>query len=189
MSCKRNIVIAGLLFVILCCTACADKQKENPYGDTVAALGDEDAYAFLEMDYEQYVMVTSDGIYDEGTESQASTYCTVYYYGDGAVKNLGMIMSAGTAYPISFSKDGIFVESGHSVEKYAISEKDNTLYLEKGVYEIYDASGNSTYTCATDENETESTEEEYQALLEECGESQIIHFSYGSDGCLNEIRE
>ena len=33
----------------------------------------------------------------------------------------------------------------------------------------------------------ESDEEEYQKIVEEYGESQVIHFSYGADGCVNEI--
>ena len=95
------------------------KEKENPYGATVAELGDEDAYAFLDMDYKNYVMVTSDGLYDAGIERQAAIYCTVYYYG----------------------------------------------------------------------KEAESNEEEYEKMAEEYGGSQVIHFSYGADGCINEIIE
>ena len=96
-------------------------------------------------------------------------------------------MSDGTAYPISFSKDGIFAASGHGIEKYAISEKDNELYLKKAVYIEYDENGNERYTSVTDGKEAESNEEEYEKLTEEYGESQVIHFSYGADGCVNEI--
>lgn len=186
---KTKTAIAGLLIMAMCLAACAHKQKENPYGPVVEKLGDEDAYAFLDMDYKNYVMVTSDGLYDTGTESQGAIYCTVYYYGkDGAV-NLRTIMSDGTAYPISFSGDGIFAASGHGIEKYAISEKDNQLYLKKAAYVAYDEDGNEHYTSVTDGKEMNSSEEEYEELAEEYRESQIIHFSYGADGCVNEIIE
>lgn len=190
MNHKKKAVITGLVIMVLCLTSCKGKEKEeNPYGPQVGKLGDEEAYAFLDMDYKDYVMVSSDGVYDTGTEQQAAIYCTVYYYGNDEIVSLGTIMSDGTAYPISFSKNGIFAASGHHVEKYGISEKDLELYVKKGVYIEYDENGNEHYTAVTDGEKTESNEEEYQKMTEEYGESQVIHFSYGSDGCVNEIME
>lgn len=185
---KRYFIIPILIMMIMavCLTACG-KQAENLYGPTIAGLGDDDAYAFLVMDYKYNVMVTSDMLYDAGTERQAAVYCDVYYYTGGEAKNLGTIMSNGTAYPISFSKDGIFVSSGHSIEKYAISEKEGILYLEKGVYVEFDENGNEHYTCVLGGEETESTEQEFMEMTEEYASSQVIHFAYGAADCLNEI--
>lgn len=187
MNHKKKMVITGLMIISICVTACGYKEKDNPYGSVVAKLGDEDAYAFLDMDYKNYVMVSSSGVYDAEIERQASIECSVYYYMEDEAVNLGTITSDGTAYPISFSKDGIFAASGHRIEKYAISEKDKELYLKKGVYVAYDENGDEHYTSVADGKETESNEEEYQKLVEEYGESQVIHFSYGADGCINEI--
>lgn len=184
---KKGIAIICLTLMIICLTACGGKQPENPYGDIVAGLGDNTTYAFLVMDYKNNVLVTSDLIYDEGSEKQASIVCDVYYSVNGEAKKLGTIMSDGTAYPISFSESGIFAGSGHSVEKYAISEKEGRLFLEKGVYERFDENGNAFYITASDGAETESTEEEYRKLLEEYAASQIVHFSYGASGSVNEL--
>ncbi|HHV12810.1 MAG TPA: hypothetical protein GXX75_21280 [Clostridiales bacterium] len=189
MDNNKRITAIGLALIIMGLTACSQKQMDNPYGNIVAGLGDNAAYAFLEMDYKYNVMVTSDGIYDEGEESQAAIYCDVYYYTGGEVKKLGTIMSDGTAYPVSFSKDGIFVASGHSVGKYVISEKEGILSLEKGVYEKFDSFGNPSYTIIANGIEMESTESEYQEMQKEYAASQIIHFSYGSNGSINEIRK
>ena len=41
----------------------------------------------------------------------------------------------------------------------------------------------------TDGKEAESNEEEYEKMVEEYSRSQVIHFSYGADGCINEIIE
>ena len=60
---KKKTVITGLMVIVMCLGACGHKQKENPYGPLVEKLGDEEAYAFLDMDYKNYVMVTSDGVY------------------------------------------------------------------------------------------------------------------------------
>lgn len=187
MNKKKYFIMLTLIIMALCLAACG-RKVENPYGPTVAGLGDDDAYAFLEMDYKYYVMVTSDMLYDTGTEKQASIICDVYYYTDGEAKNLGSISSDGTAYPISFSEDGIYVASGHRVEKYGISEKDGTLYLEKGVYVTFDENGNEYYTSVLNGEETTSTGEEFMQMTEEYAASQTIHFAYGaSDECLNHI--
>ncbi len=187
MDSKIKLILAGFIFISICVMACGKKQVENPYGNLVGSLSDEEAYAFLVMDYDNNVMVTSDMIYDAGTERQASTYCDLYYYSSGEAKNIGSIMSEGTAYPLSFSENGIFAASGHSIEKYMISERDGLLYMEKGIYETFDESGKVSYTKIEDGNETSSTEKEYQELQNEYSESQIIHFSYGASGCVNEI--
>lgn len=192
MNSKKSLILAGLIFIGIYVAACGKKQVENPYGNIINSLSDEEAYAFLVMDNDYNVMVTSDMLYDEGEEKQAAIYCDVYYCVAGEAKKTGSIMSAGTAYPLSFSENGIFAASGHSIEKYAISEQDGLLYLEKGVYENFDESGNVSYTSITSmENgkEVPSTEKEYQELLNEYSESQIIHFSYGASGCVNEIRK
>lgn len=186
MNKTKYFFMSALIIMMIFLTACG-KQVENPYGTTVAGLGDDDAYAFLVMDYKYNVMLTSDMLYDAGIEKQAAIYCDIYYYTDGEAKNLGTIMSDGTAYPLSFTKDGIFAASGHSIEKYAVSEKDGTLYLEKGVYINYDENGNESYTCILNGEETESTEQEFMDMTEEYTSSQVIHFAYGAADCLNEI--
>lgn len=186
MTKQKYFTLLALCFLAVCLAACG-RKTENPYGPTVAGLGDDDAYAFLEMDYKNYVMVSSDLLYDAGTEKQAAVYCDVYYYTNDEPKNLGTILSDGTAYPISFSKDGIYAASGHSVEKYAISEKDGALYLKKGVYVTYDENGGEYYTCVLGGEERESTEQEFMELSEEYAASQVIHFAYGAADCLNEL--
>jgi len=183
MNRKRKIVLFVAALMVLCFMGCG-KNEENPYGAMVSELGDNDAYALLEMDYKYNVLVTSDMLYDEGNEKQAAIDCNIYYYAGNEVKSLGSIISNGTAYPVTFSKDGIFAASGHHVEKYAVSEKDGTLYLSEAVYEKFDENGNEYYT---DQNGEAATEQEYLALTEEYSKSQIVHFAYGASDCVNEF--
>lgn len=164
-------------------------ESENSiYGNSIAGLGDKGTYAFLEMDYNYMVLLTSDLIYNEGTEQQAAFYCDVYYYVDDETKKLGTIMGDGTAYPITFTTDGIYAASGHKIEKYAISE-EGTLYLEKGVYEQFDEDGNVQYISIIGKQERESIEQEYLEMVNEYGRSQIVHFSYGAEDSVNEFHE
>lgn len=141
----------------------------------------------MDMNYKYMVLLTSNLIYDEGSEKQASVYCDIYYPVAGEAKKLGTITSDGTAYPITFSKDAIFVASGHGTEKYAITE-DGILYLEKGVYEQFDEAGNAKYTAVIRGKESELTEQEYQRE-DEYDRSQIVHFSYGAEDSVNEYLE
>ena len=57
-----------------------------------------------------------------------------------------IIESFGTAYPISYDKTGIYAASGHEVQRFGINEKDGSLVLEEGVYEIIDENGNPTFS-------------------------------------------
>jgi len=188
MDSRKRLIIAGIVFFSMCLMACGKRQVDNAsaYGNIVGSLGDEKAYAFLVMNTDCNVLVTSDLVYDAGGESQASICCDVYYYFDGEAKNLGSINSGGTAYPVCFSEDGIFSAGGHSVQKYTVSEKDGILHLV-GMLESFDEDGNASYTRFVDSEEENSSEEEYQKLWEEYTSAQIVHFSYGSNGCLNEI--
>lgn len=197
---KRKIMkLIGIAFLTLCiltivitaaCCIWTDSAKkyqknENLYENTITQLGDSDAYAILDMDYNYNVLLTSDLLYDEGTEQQASICCNVYYYVGNEAKMLGTVMSDGTAYPITFTMDGIYAASGHKVEKYTISE-DGILYLQKGIYEQFDEKGNASYNSMINGNESESTEQQYQDMLQEYGESQIIHFTYDKNEAVNE---
>lgn len=190
MKNRWSVLRIIILSVCLCCfsAGCGNKQNNEVYGSILSGLGDNDAYAFLDMDYKNNVLVTTDMPYDEGAENQAAIYCNVYYAIGDSAGNPGTIMSGGTAYPLKFTKSGIYTASGHSVEKYMISEKDFSLILDIGVYEIFDESGKVTYKSEKNGVEKDITESEYQKMLEEYGSAQIIHFSYGADGSMNEYR-
>lgn len=188
MKNKKILLIISLIIVTMCLTACGNKKEENPYGTVIAGLGDDDAYAVLVMDHPYHVLVTSDLLYDAGIEKQAAAYCDVYYYQDSEAKKLGTVTSAGTAYPIAFSKDGIYAASGSSIEKYVISG-EGALVLEMGIYIKYDENGNESYSCMTNGKESDSTEQAYLELSREYASAQVVHFAYGAADCLNELME
>jgi hypothetical protein len=53
------------------------------------------------------------------------------------VKNIGKLESMGTAYPISYDKNGIYVTFGNP-ECYEIDEKEGELTLAEGIDEQSD---------------------------------------------------
>lgn len=161
------------------------EAENNLYERVIAGLGDKEAYALLDMKYDYMVLLITDMVYDEQNEKQAAIDCDVYYPVDGEVKKIGTIMSSGTAYPITFTNDGVFSASGHSVEKYVISDEEE-LYLEKSVRERFTETGEVTYVCMTGGQEEKIAEQEYQAMVEEYGRSQSVHFSYDAASSVNE---
>ena len=167
-------------------SASGQAADSSIYGKIVADLGDTEAYALLHMEYEHYVLLTSDMIYDGGEEKQAAMGCDVYYAAEHGASLIGTILSDGTAYPISFTRDGIFAASGHKVEKYAVSQEGD-LFLQKGIYEQFDENGNPSYTKVINGQQEASTEQEYLELAGEYSESQIVHFSYGAKDSVNDI--
>lgn len=125
------------------------------YGEVIEKLGDDDAYAYLEMDYPEDVFLTSSWVYEDTTDSCAGMKCNVYYYYDGEVKSLGCIESNGTGYPISFSKDGLFAGGNDGIRKYIIKEG-----------------------ALVELSEDDFDYKEYE-------KSQTVHFAYGAADCSN----
>ena len=152
-------------------------QMDEEYESIVAELGTEKAYALLDMNFEYNVMVASDMVYDDGNGNLIGLGCDIYYYVNEEAKQIGELKGEGTAYPISFSDEGIFVASSHQVEKYAISD-EGKLCLEKAIYEKIDESGATKYICTDGSGETEVTEAEYREMQEEYADSKVISFYY-----------
>lgn len=158
------------------------------YAEVLENRSEETAFALLEMDTAYRVLIVSDGIYDEGTEQQASPYGTVYYYIDGECKNLGEVAAGGTAYPLRFSENGIYAGDGQGMTKYVIDEANGTLTTQKIWTVTYTESGEDIYTVETDGTTETMTEEEwYASYEEEQATSQIIHFAYEDEDAENEI--
>ena len=99
---------------------------------------DEHKGAVIEINAERPVFLVTDATYeDRGV--QASIYCDVYYLVGDKVKKLGELYSAGTAYPIAYDSQGIYVASGHSVLRYTIDEEKGVLLSEEGIEAVDEA--------------------------------------------------
>jgi hypothetical protein len=97
-------------------------------------LQDDELFAVIETGASDPVLLVTSQYYDDGQGNQASIWCDVYYPVDGTVKNIGKLESMGTAYPISYDKNGIYVMFGNT-ECYEIDEKEGELALVEGIDE------------------------------------------------------
>ena len=130
MKKNKNFAILTMVFFTIA-TACGsqDDSKNEAYSCIISELDDDASYAFLEMDYPEDVLVTTEQTYDSGDEESAAVQCKVYYLYNNEVLELGTIESLSTAYPISFTKDAIWAGDNTAIRKYEI-ENGELLELE-----------------------------------------------------------
>jgi hypothetical protein len=129
-------MILCVCIVSLCACGKASKSDEyaSLYGETIAGLQDDELFAVIETGASDPVLLVTSQYYDDGSGNQASIWCDVYYPVDGTVKNIGKLESMGTAYPISYDKNGIYVTFGNT-ECYEIDEKEGAIALVEGIDE------------------------------------------------------
>ena len=132
--------------------------------------------ALVDANTTEQVLLVTDTTYDDGTGRQASCVCEVYYTVNNKVKALGVIMSAGTAYPIATDRTGIYTASGHSVERYVVNEKLGELELAEAVYEIYDENGNVKYEKEVNGERSVSNENEFMDIINDYGRATTVGF-------------
>ena len=146
---KRIISWTVLCALIFSLCSCRTRNKSDYYseiyGTTIAGLEDDELFAIIEINASTPVLLVTSQVYDDGWGNQASLLCEAYYSIDGEVKNIGVIESFGTAYPISYDKTGIYTASGHDMQRFEIDEKAGTIHLVEGLYEQFDENGNATY--------------------------------------------
>jgi hypothetical protein len=135
----EKVILSMILCVFvasLCACGKANKSDEyaSLYGETIAGLQDDELFAVIETDASDPVLLVTSQYYDDGQGNQASIWCDVYYPVDGTVKNIGKLESMGTAYPISYDKNGIYITFGNT-ECYEIDEKEGTVTLVEGIDE------------------------------------------------------
>lgn len=109
------------------------------------------SYAYVELKREKCsILLVTDGTYGyNGLE--ASFHSEVYGQDrNGEWLALGVIAGSGTAYPIRYDKDGIYVTGGHFVAYYSVDWEDMRLVCKEYATATFDENGNATYVYAED---------------------------------------
>ena len=187
MNKRTNItscIVFCMLAALLC--SCGNKNKSDDYAQiyesTIGGLEDDELFAIVEINVSSPVLLVTSQAYEDGLGNQASIFCDVYYPIDGEAKNAGMIESLGTAYPLSYDKNGIYAASGHDLQRFEIDEKTGAALLAERVYEKFDANGNAVYTLEKEGNTEAITEMEYFKAFEAYSQATVVNFSYGASG-------
>lgn len=178
---KINIILMAAI-IVSSLSACGKTAGEDGsdifgvYGDTVAGLEGQKYYAVVETNAENPVLLVTNSCYDDEKGNQVSMDATVYYEVDGVVKNIGMVNSLGTAYPIAYDKTGIYAGGGHGMQRYEIDEAGG-LTLAEGAYVTYDEDGNASFAIEDYGSVTVSSEEEYQKIWDKYESATVVNFT------------
>ena len=178
LTMKKWIKISCLsILLALSILACGKSGREEygVYGDTVAGFEEQRFFAIVETNAENMVLLVTDSCYEDEKGNRVSIDAEVYYEVDGVVKNIGMVNSLGTAYPIAYDKTGIYVGGGHGAQRYEI-EKEGELKLAEGAYVSYDEGGNAFFAVEEAGNTESASEEEYQQIWEKYEKAEVVNF-------------
>lgn len=173
-----TLALALLSLPTACGTASSETSNAELYGPTVAALADDEAFAFVEIGAKNSVLLASSQLLDGG---QTAAFCDVYYAADGEARKIGAIDDSETTAPLSCDASGIYAAGEQQVLRYEISE-EGLLDLSEAVYIRYDDSGHEFYEKAAEGNTEQITEEEFLSFSEKAHKADPILFHYGDSG-------
>jgi hypothetical protein len=146
-----------------------------------------DAYfAFADMAEDQDILLlsTADEVF-RPEEAYNATAATVYCVdGTGAVKELGTVVSGGSANPLA-AVDGHLIYGGHKeMYKVHVDTTAGSLVYDAGAQIRYDKDGNAAYYEGTDpDSMTEAQDSStFDALLEEYGNAVPVEFRPVTEG-------
>ena len=130
MKVGKKQLLAFLIGSVLLLTACGGKKADNTYHDAIAALPENTYSATVDIGLDKPVLLVTDGVYDDGNGNEAAIYCDVYYPVGKKIQKIGSVESMGTAYPIAYSKDGIYAALDRGVQKYNVDKQVTIHYLD-----------------------------------------------------------
>ena len=162
---SRSIVMLIILLFSMTIISCSrEKEVEEisgmnecniskSYYDLVDSLDENYAYALIKTaEDDVMVLLVADMTY-EYDGINASPICDVNYAEDGLVWKLGSISAIGglgTAYPVSYDKDGIYVGMHHDISRFVIDKNSRTLVLLEYATVSFDNEGNESYVYHID---------------------------------------
>lgn len=163
------------------------------YGELIAGLKADQSYALVKLGRDVgEVLLVADGTYfDQKIEAWESFDATVYAKMDEQVYDLGPISGSGTAYPIRYDGDGIFVAGGHYVARYLPDQETKQLNLVSYADEVFDEAGNVTYTVYEEGQERMVQDASYlDALNRQYSEARVVRFGpvveeFSSEGIID----
>lgn len=120
------------------------------------------------------IILAADMVYDDGNGNMAAIDATVYCQAGSETIKVAQISSSGTAYPLSYDAEGIYVNGGHSGSRCMINTDTWELEEVERVEVIFDEEGNETYYHKVDGEVRDSNGEEFEAFFER--EVIVMHF-------------
>ena len=127
------------------------------------------------------VLLVATGTFGDLEGNANAIDSAVFEYKDGAVYELGKVMSGGTAYPITVKDGYLYSASNHWVCKYAIAD-DKLMIMEKASV-VYDENGTGTYHYESDDGgdygnfDSAEAEKIFNQLVDEMMNGEVVEYS------------
>lgn len=174
-----------LLPTVFLLTGCTSSKESTsgltaPYNDILSGLSEDQYYAYAELEGLTYpVLLVTDGVFEFDQETQASFFCDVYYIKSDEPILLGTVQSEGTAYPVSYDKEGIYTAGHHYTAKYNINETTCALMtVEYALEEFTESAENGIYFYTVNGvTEQVADRTKLDALFEKYENAPVVNFS------------
>lgn len=188
----RYIVFTFLILVMVCGSLGVGSLAQGSRGNTeeknreaedgmrepeVVEAGQSYAYVELKRGGTPILLVT-DGTY--GYNGLEASFCSVIYsqLEDGSWQKIGQAAGSGTAYPIRYDKNGIYITGGHFAAYYSVDREEMTLIRKEYAAEVFDENGNVTYFYAANGQTEHSVEDNsyLNALFDRYEKAELLGF-------------
>lgn len=117
---------------------------EPLYAETIKGLSAAQQYTYLYLEEIEYpVLLVADKFYDDNGK-KVTIICDVYYIADGTEKNIGTLMSQGTAYAIRYDDKFLYTVEDNKFCQYGLTDDEKAMVLvQNEAFEFKGASQNA----------------------------------------------
>lgn len=124
-----------------------EEETFDNYDDVIASLKPGMWYATVSLDTaKKPLLLVTEMTYDDGMGHRAAIDADLYAYNEnGKIVKYGTVVSCGTAYPLSVSKNYLYTAGNHHVTKRFVAEEYSALITEVDATETFDTNANATY--------------------------------------------
>lgn len=159
----------------------ATTESYGSYDELLNSLDKGMWYATITLDTASNpIMLVTEMTYDYGDGNMAAIDADVYAYNeDGQIVKYGTVVSCGTAYPLSISKDCLYTAGNHHVTKQFVGEEYSALITVADATETFDTNANASYYYySLEEGFAGAVEDDSKlvSLFEELGSLQVVGF-------------
>ena len=122
------------------------------------------------------IILGTDGVYDNRDGNMAAIDAAIYCLTGDGLKEIGEVSSGGTAYPLSFDREGIYLEGNHAGNRCVINTKTWELEVAEGVEVVYDSNGNESYYYTLNGEVHDSNMEAFNAFWDKYSDVIVMDF-------------
>lgn len=122
------------------------------------------------------ILLATDGVYDNRDGNTAAVYAALYCLTEDGMKEIGEVSSGGTAYPLSYDKEGIYLNGNHNGNRCVIDTKTWELTVAEGVEVVYGSDGDEAYYATSNGEVRDSDMEEFEAFWGKHADTVVMNF-------------